>query len=156
MKRRATSRHRREAGFTLLELIAVLAIVALAATLAFPLADRSRRGLAVRTAAIDLASALKTARAEAVRSNAERRVVLDLNARQFAADGTTRPHALPREVTVVYDVPVGEQSADGIASIRFRPDGSSSGGTISVAGQRQSASVTVDWLTGRTHITWGR
>ena len=154
--RRATTRVRGDAGFTLLELIAVLVIVALAATLAFPMADRSRRGLAVRTAAIDLASALKTARAEAVRGNAERRVVIDLNTRQFVADGLPRPHTLPREVSVAYDVPVGEQASNGVASIRFRPDGSSSGGKISLAGQRQSASVTVDWLTGRTRIEWGR
>ena len=106
-----------DAGFTLLELIAVLAIVALAAMLAFPVAERSRRGPSVRTAAIDLASALKVARAEAVRSNTDSKLVLDLPGRRFGADGYGRPHALPREVTVSYDVPLGEQSGDGVAAL---------------------------------------
>ena len=55
-----------------------------------------------------------------------------------------------------YDVPLGEQSGEGVAAFRFRPDGSSSGGKVTFSGHGQTASINVDWLTGRTHVDWGR
>lgn len=146
-----------DSGFTLLELLAVLAIVSLTTVLlAFPMAERSRRAQSVRSAAIDLAAMLQSAHAEAKRSNMEQRTVIDLTARRFWTVGGSRPHALPPDLTAAYDVPAAEQAAEGMASIRFRPDGSSSGGTVRLSGQRQSAIIAVDWLTGRTHIEWGR
>ncbi|MGQ0672222.1 MAG: GspH/FimT family pseudopilin [Hyphomicrobium sp.] len=145
---------RRESGFAYLELIVVLVIVALAVIIALPMAERSRHSFHVRSAAVDVASALKSARAGAMRTNLERRFVVDLDQRRFFADGMSRPHALPRGVTVSYEVPIGEQPAESIGTIRFRPDGTSSGGTITLVAQRQRATVSVDWLTGRTAIDW--
>ena len=144
-----------EAGFTLLELIVVLVIVALAIAVALPNAEFSRRGLSLRSAAIDLASAMGTARAQAIRNSRDAFVTIDPNGRRFAAEGQTRPHPLPRDLTMSLDVPAGEQTAEGRAVVRFRPDGSSSGARVILRQRRQTASVTVDWLTGRTHIVWG-
>lgn len=145
-----------EAGFTLLELIVVLAIVAAATLLALPSAERSRRGLTVATTAAELAATLNAARAEAVRSNREQRVTIDLAGRRFHVEGLGTGHTLPREIGVTYTVPAGEQADAGLAFFRFRPDGSSSGGEIRLATARQSARLEVDWLTGRTRIAWGQ
>ena len=145
----------KNAGFTLLEMIGVLAILALVAVIALPAAERSRSALAVRGAAFDLAAALKNARSAALITNRETRLTLDITARRFLADGMAAAHSLPRNAAVTYAVPAGEQAAKGVAVIRFRPDGSSSGGTITLAGPRQSAVVSVDWMTGRTELAWG-
>lgn len=146
----------RDAGFTLLEMVAVLAILALAAAVAWPAAERSRSSNAMRRATIDLAAALKNARSAALAGNKETGLTLDLANYRFAADGMMAAHALPRNVRFSYAVPVIAQAADGAAMIRFRPDGSSSGGTIRLAVPRQSAKITVDWMTGSTKITWGQ
>jgi general secretion pathway protein H len=146
----------RTAGFTILELMAVLAILALAAVFAMPAADRTRRATPLRMAALDMASMLKTARAEALRSNQEQLFTIDLTNRTFGTSAMARSRPLNRQLTVAYEVPVTEQSSEGVASIRFRPDGSSSGGLISISGARQSAMLHVDWMTGSTRISWRR
>lgn len=145
----------RDAGFTLLEMVAVLAILALAAAVAWPAAERSRSSNAMRRATIDLAAALKNARSEALASNKETGLTLDLANYRFSAGGMMAAHALPRNVRLSYAVPAIAQAAGGAAMIRFRPDGSSSGGTIRLSVPRQSAKITVDWMTGSTKITWG-
>ena len=145
-----------QAGFTLLELIVVMVILALAAALALPNGERTRRGLTLQATALDLASSLKNTRSEAIQSNREQKLVIDLAGRRFWGEGQGPAHALPRELIVSTEVPVSEQSAAGVASVRFRPDGSSSGGKIKLEAPRQTALVSIDWLTGRTRVEWGR
>lgn len=155
MMQRCQKPNAKDAGFTLLELVAVLAIIALAVAVAWPAAERSRSSNAMRRATINLAAALKNARSAALASNKETGLTLDLANYRFSADGMMAAHALPRNVRLSYAVPAVAQTADGAAMIRFRPDGSSSGGTIRLSVPRQSAKITVDWMTGSTKITWG-
>ena len=156
MTRSKTLPSLREAGFTLLELIVVMAILALTAALALPNGERTRRGLTLQATALDLASSLKNARSAAIQSNREHKLVIDLAGRRFWAEGQGPAHALPRELIVSTEVPLGEQADAGVASVRFRPDGSSSGGKIKFEAPRQTALVSIDWLTGRTRVEWGR
>lgn len=155
MTRRGQTSKAGDAGFTLLEMVAVLSILALAAAVAWPAAEKSRSANAMRRATFDLAAALKNARSAALASNKETKLTLDLVNHRFAADGMVAAHALPRGVRLTYALPAAAQAADGAAMIRFRPDGSSSGGSIRLAVSRQSAKITVDWMTGSTKITWG-
>jgi general secretion pathway protein H len=46
-----------------------------------------------------------------------------------------------------------ETSGNHLGSIRFFPDGSSTGGSISLASGRETHTVVVDWLTGRVRIS---
>jgi prepilin-type N-terminal cleavage/methylation domain-containing protein len=66
MTRRAQATVRQtELGFTLLELIIALGIMALGVAVAFPYFDASRAGYQLRAAAYDIASQLRDARAAA-------------------------------------------------------------------------------------------
>lgn len=142
-------------GFSLLEMVAVLTILALVAAVAWPATERSKSSIAMRRATIQLAAALKNARSAALLSNKETGLTLDFANFRFVGDGMVAANALPRSVRFSYSVPVVAQATDGAAMIRFRPDGSSSGGTIRLSIPRQSAKITVDWMTGSTKITWG-
>ena len=155
MKPALQSRCGRDNGFTLLELIVVMAALAMAAVIAFPSVSGSRRGLTAEAAALNFASALRIARAEAIRSNREQTLVLDVGRRSYSAAGLRVARALPADVAISYEIPPAEQSADAIAAVRFRPDGSSSGGTFRFAAHRKSASVAVDWLTGSARVALG-
>ncbi len=145
-----------DAGFTLLELIAVMAILALVAVWVAPAGDRTRRSISFEATAITLAATLKVVRSEAVRNNHEQKLIIDLNQRRYWVEGLGVTKPLPEDIAVTYEVPSAEQPAPSKAVLRFRPDGSSSGGKVRLETTRRSANVTVDWLTGATHVEWER
>jgi type IV fimbrial biogenesis protein FimT len=65
---------RNRAGFSLLELIAVVSIMAVVTAMAIPIFVNARRGYQLRTATVDLAGLLQRSRMSAVRSNSVRGV----------------------------------------------------------------------------------
>src|SRR5262245_57287993 len=78
---------RRKRGFTLMELLIVLAIMGLISTLAVSGIARSMPGLALRNDARLVADALRAARTAAVGNNREVTLVLDVEQHTVTFDG---------------------------------------------------------------------
>lgn len=132
-----TSRHsRRSAGFTLLEMLVVLALLGLA--LALVAQDRGPGpAMRMRAAADAVAAALRTARGRAILT--DRRITVALDAPMHVLHVQGGPSLnLPAALDVT-----------GTRTIGFAPDGSSSGGRIVLAGGGRRRAVAIDWLTGR-------
>ena len=128
---------RNAAGFTLLEMLVVLAILGLAT--AFLVARGIGPGPATqaRAAADAVAAALRDARGRAIRDDRFVTIAVDVPAHALRTVDAP-PLLLPRALEMA-----------GTSAIRFAPDGSSSGGQIALAGGGVRALVSVDWLTGR-------
>lgn len=156
MMRDDSTLHDAECGFTLLELVVVMAVLALAVTMALPRAERAPAGQSLRLAVTEITAALKIARAQAMRSNTEARVVVDGRTGRVMADGQARPLPLPRGIGVSWDTPAGEHVGEGSTQVRFRPDGSSTGATFRISARQRMAVIRVDWLTGRTQVAWSQ
>ncbi|HQT77042.1 MAG: hypothetical protein B7Z80_10805 [Rhodospirillales bacterium 20-64-7] len=135
------SRRAGTAGFTLIETLVVLVILGLALGIVAGFANRGHTGLDLTTAADDLASALRLARARAIARQAPSVFAPTAGGHGYVLDG--RAKTLPSSLVV---------SLAGLRSIRFAPDGSSSGGTIRLLQASASRSVRVDWLTGRVTV----
>ena len=141
-------------GFTLVELLVVLGIIALLLTLASPMISRGLPGAALKTAASDIAQGLRRTQSAAITGNAEAVFSLDTEARSFSAGRAARRQALPEEISL--RLIVGEQEIEGSAGgIRFFPDGSSTGGRVSLTLGDRTVDVSVDWLTGRVRLRDG-
>ncbi len=151
---RTTGRRRsdRQLGFTLLEVMVVIGILALAVAIVAPSLSRARLGLAVRSTAYALAADLRTARAAAQAANIERELTLDLGGRRYWAEGVVGPRMLPQNVAVELAVPESERIGAGSGRVRFFPDGSASGAKVVLSDGRLTASVLVDWLNGDVRI----
>lgn len=141
-------RRSREAGFSLLEIMAVMALIALASALVMPQLRNSRQSLRLRTVAVEIASNLKMARAEAMKTNIDSVFILDTSKRSYAAAGTVAPKQIPRDIVVSFESQAAESDGPSRAGFRFRPDGTASGGSIKLQAGASVLAISIDWLSG--------
>ena len=139
-------------GFTLLELLVVLSIAALVVVIAVPRFHQAVPGTRLKAAALALAESMREARSTAIRENDRSGVVLDVNSGHFAVMGTNEIQRLPNSLQLSLVTAKSEILSDGLAAIRFYPDGSSSGGRVTLADGERSYDVEVDWFTGKATI----
>jgi general secretion pathway protein H len=143
--------NRSEAGFTLLEVIITLTILGLALALIVGYRPPWSSGLGLRNAAAELADGLRMARSEAIVQNQPVAFQLDLVGHRYQI-GSAQPRPLPAQLKIALLTVVGEQRSARIGDIRFNPDGSSTGGRISIGDGARSIAVGVDWLSGRVSV----
>ena len=141
----------RNRGFTLIELLVVLVIMGLMMALAPAAFERVLPGLAHKSAARDVAASLRQARGRAIRGNREVAVIVDVDRRTLSTDGGA-PKRLDDDLAVSLVTGRSELLADGTGRIRFFPDGTSTGGRITLAGNGREYHVLIDWLTGGVTI----
>lgn len=143
---------RRGAGYTLIELVLVMAVLAVASMVAAPAVGRAVDGIRVRTEVAGIASFLRSVREQAVTRRQAHEVALDAErgtllvrrvGRDAIAGGETR-----RQLSSLLHLKLLTGSF--LQQITFTPQGNSSGGSfrIEAAGPRAYI-VTVDPLTGR-------
>jgi general secretion pathway protein H len=133
-----------DGGFTLLEMLAVLAVLGLALGLVLWRGPMRSPALEARVAADSFAQALRAARAQAISEGRPVSFVLDVRRHEYETEGAS-PQSLPIAPTVTISASV--------TGIRFAPDGSSSGGRIVFEDGGHAVSVNVGWLTGRVTTT---
>jgi general secretion pathway protein H len=121
-----------------------MAIVAVSALYRAPSA-----GIQLRAAAQLAASRLRDLRATALMSGSERLATIDVNARAIRFSDGRAPLQLARSIDVAVTGAESERRSQGMAGVRFFPNGSSTGATIQLRSQRQAYEVRINWLTGR-------
>jgi len=138
----------RNKGFTFVELIVVLAILAGLAALVAPSFSRTVASARLRTAASDVRSTFARARALAVASARERSAVFDLSRGEIGVDNEA-VRLLPETIRLEVVLPGGDRRDRGSVRFRFFPDGSGEEAEISVTAEDGGTlRVTVDPLTG--------
>ena len=142
-------------GFTLLELIVVLAIAGLLFSLGGPSVRTLSATMEYRDAVRQIVSAAKNARRDAFAQGIPMDLLIDTDRNRYAlsADSPSlsadqfAPLPETLDITVVYAAEVSPKP--GLAAIRFYPAGGSSGGEISVARPNGAGvHLTIDWLLG--------
>lgn len=146
----------RPSGFTLLELILVVLIIAVASALVGPaISNRLLRADARRTA-LEVRSAMESLRVYAVRSGKEEIMILDPEENTYWREGGGNT------ITVSSDSGILSARSpwtreNGQVEFHFYPDGTNSGGTIRVEQDRSIAAtayiVLLDPLLGIATIT---
>jgi general secretion pathway protein H len=139
------------AGFTMIELIVVLAILGLAMALVTSNAAPVSPATHARAAAREIAQALRAARAEALTTNRSIWFTLD-TARHLYRSGAEEPQSLPSDLSLALLTDRKDIVGQSVGRLRFDPDGGASGGRISVAGGGRVWWVGVDWLSGRVSL----
>jgi len=142
----------KQRGVTLLELLIVIALMAVVAGIVIPMFGGPVPTSELRSSARQLAAGLRLARSEAVSERRETFLVLDVAGKRFKVDRDAQVHALPSRIELKLFTAQNDLVSDTVGSIRFFPDGGSNGGRITVGAGSRKFDVDVDWLTGRVAI----
>jgi general secretion pathway protein H len=139
-------------GFTLIEILVVLAILAMAYTLASPMITSGVSGTELKATARQLAAGLRKARADAVAHRREAVLTVDVDRHQFRLSDDQRVYRLPASVGVKLFTAQSEIVNTSVGAVRFYPDGGSTGGRITVTSHGRQYEVDINWLTGQVAI----
>ena len=138
---------RRQQGFTLLEMILVLGVAGCLAVVAIPNIQPAIASMQLQSATRDVASALRHSRGLALSRGRTAEFVLNVNQHFYKVAGRHKPYALPASVKLSLFT-ADYLMAEGQGSIVFYPDGSASGGRVTLEGSGKTNLVDVNWLTG--------
>lgn len=139
------------AGFTLLEMIIVLAVLGLVLGIVVSRGPMRSHALEVRAVVADVTRALRQARGAAIAGGAPVLVVVN-GERRSVTIGGGKPMVLPAGLSVSASAGLGGRAVERPVELRFRPDGSSSGGGILLGDGQRRMLVAIDWLTGRVSV----
>lgn len=141
-------------GFSLLEMLVVIILVALIATVVGVSISRSIFGAEVRSASRDVMSGLRYTRGQAILKREEQLFQVDVEQRSYQAPGRD-PVTLPEGMGIRLLTARSELTGESSGAIRFFPDGSSTGGTVTLNIEEREWQVTVGWLTGEIGLKEG-
>lgn len=142
----------REAGFALIEIVCVLAIIGLLAAIILPAIPRATTRARLESYAVATAALLKADRSAALRRRVPVATAVDAAQRSIRSGVSGRIVRLPQDVSV--KTMLAQHCADRNAggSIDFFPSGMSCGGVIALARPGMGFEVRVNWLTGGVEI----
>jgi len=144
-------------GFSLLELLLVMALVAAASLLAVGAFGGGLQGMKLRSGAKELAAQFRFARAVAISSGQPQDVVIDPQARRWqGAKG--RSGELPDGGEIVFTGAAAasldrDASLEGKGTVRFFADGAATGGRVRMSANGGGWDVDVGWLTGEVRVS---
>ena len=141
-----------QAGFALIEILCVLAVIGLLAAIILPSVPRATTRAKLESFAVQTAAMLKADRNAALRRQVQIVTLVDAPSRSIRSGATGKIIRLPDDVQV--DAILASRCADRSAgrSIDFFPSGMSCGGTIALARPGMGYEVRVNWLTGGVDI----
>jgi general secretion pathway protein H len=145
---------KRAHGFTLVELVVVLVLIATLAGIGAMVIGQAMPGRQLRGAARDIAGQLRFTRAQAIATGREQVFELDVAGKRWRA-AESRSGDLPDDIELRVITARGESPVDGVAAVRFFPDGAATGGRIVLSVDDAAWRVDVGWLTGEVTLTRG-
>jgi general secretion pathway protein H len=140
-------------GFTLVELLIVLVIMVLGVSLIGPNISSGSDRANLKAASRDLKSALRYARGQALITQTEITVTLDLATNHYKINSPyQKSYQLAQSIEITLRTAQTDIENDQQGRIRFFPDGSSTGGNIRLSQGEMKIEVTINWLTGHVEI----
>jgi len=141
-------------GFTLLEIVLVMALIAITGLLALGVLTGGFDRMLLRSSAKEMTAQLRFARAHAIATGVPQRFEIDPRARTWRS-ADERAGELSRKLGVHFIGAREVQPAEGVGAIVFFGDGASTGGRVQLSLRDAAWNVDVAWLTGEVTLHRG-
>lgn len=141
-------------GFTLIEIILVMVLIAIMVGLASSAMFASIKKAKLRAVSKDLVSAIRYTRGQAVIKHEDKTITFDVKNKTYQAP-RKKMVQIPDEVEIFVYTADSEIADDSKGSIRFFSDGSSTGGWVKLVKDRKIWKINVNWLTGEIKMIDG-
>ncbi|MBI3582656.1 MAG: prepilin-type N-terminal cleavage/methylation domain-containing protein [Nitrospinae bacterium] len=160
-------------GFSLLELIVVMTIIGIIAALVPPLMTHSMTKLKMKTTVKEISASLRFARNQAISKKATHFFFLNIDSKKYwlsekpyiPSQSLTEEEKMKRGINLIKTIDdeieiEGFKSnmdsdktiKEGVVSVKFYPQGNSSGGIIFVKAKDKILSIDTDVFTGRVKV----
>ena len=140
-------------GFSLIELLIALALLVAAVSLVPVYLSKGVSTAELKSSVRQIVSGLKFVRSEAVSRSKEQVFLLDVQKREFTTHPKRKARELPKGLDLRLKTAESQQISDDQGGIRFFPDGSSTGGEISVSSDAREFSISVNWISGKVAVS---
>lgn len=141
-----------ERGFTLLEMVCVLALIAMMAAVLLPFIPRQTSRSRLQAYALQAAAMLKEDRNAAIRRGTGVATLVDAGGRLIQSGATADMIRIPADVHFEALLPRTCNRRESLSTISFFASGMSCGGAIALTRLDVGYEVRVNWFTGRVEI----
>ncbi len=121
---------------------------------ALPRIGSTQANVSFQSTTLRLAAELRATRSEAVWSNVEKTLSIDVGENAYWSDVHSTRQRIPPEIHLEFSGAAFDASDMTTKRVRFMPDGNAGAGRIRLMGEQRSAVLTIDWLTGSTNVAW--
>jgi general secretion pathway protein H len=139
-------------GFTLLEMVCVIAVIALITAVLLPFLPHHTSRARLQAYALEAATLLKADRNAAIDRRTDIATLVDLSSRAIRSGATAQLLHIPDDVRFDALLPQTCRHRAALSTISFFADGMSCGGTIALARLDTTYEIRVNWLIGRIEI----
>lgn len=141
-------------GFTLVEMLVVLGLVALLLMISLPYATSSGGQRELDATAQVVAAKLREAQTSSLSANRERSLTVDPEKRRLLQTGPDRTFQMPLDIKIAI-ITSSNEVVEGSGAFRFFPDSGSTGGKIILSSGNSRREIAINWLTGAVVISSG-
>lgn len=135
------------AGFSLVEMLAIIALLATIAAIALPAMRGQPDRLRFEVTVNRIMDAIRLTRTMAIATNSISDLEFDLDKKIFQSKAVA-PAVVPNEITLKLKVAALSGTTYSSGKIKFFPDGSSSGAEIMLSMRSMSTTICLNWITG--------
>jgi general secretion pathway protein H len=142
----------RQRGFTLLEMVCVIALIAILASVLLPIVPRHTSRSRLQAYALQTAALLKVDRNAAILRRADVSTLVDAPSRAIRSGATAQTIRIPDDVRFDALLPQSCRQRAALSTISFFANGTSCGGAITLTRFDTGYEIRVNWLTGRIEV----